>query len=527
MATMSVRRRTIVLCGVACLGVIVYVGYTAATGGTGFPLDDSWIHQVFARNLAQTGQWAFVPGMPSAASTSPLYTVVLALGYLFHLPYALWTYTLGAAALASAGLIGARLAEQLFPDIPRTGLTIGLMIVTTWHIVWAAAAGMETALFSALCLALIALTWREMLPSVLGGIGPAFGRGLVTGAIGALVTLTRPEGVVLVGLCGLVMLLAHPHRGWSETVVWVAGLAIACGIGISPDLLLNYSLNGTLLPNTSTAKQAEFAPLLVLPLWQRILNMLGPLAAGAQLTLVPGAIYVAAEIAKRARVERRTLLFWVAPLWIGGLVLVYALKLPAPYQHGRYVLPALPVLVVFGGTGTLALALRYRRRRVPRILTQTLLITAILVFGFYWLIGATVYRQDVQEINGEMVTASHWIAANIPTDTPFATHDIGAIGYFAPRQLVDLAGLVSPDIVPIINDGEAKMKYMQAHGVQYMMVSIAQMPVPTTDPRLCPLYTTPANSPPEIHMTVYRLAWDGHCPAMPPAASNAAGNGSP
>ena len=51
---------------VALAMVVLYV----ATGGGGFPLDDSWIHQTYARNLAQTGQWAFVPGVPSAASTS-------------------------------------------------------------------------------------------------------------------------------------------------------------------------------------------------------------------------------------------------------------------------------------------------------------------------------------------------------------------------------------------------------------------------------------------------------------------------
>ena len=43
----------------------------------GFPLDDSWIHQDFARTLATTGRFAFQPGRGGAGATSPLWVVLL------------------------------------------------------------------------------------------------------------------------------------------------------------------------------------------------------------------------------------------------------------------------------------------------------------------------------------------------------------------------------------------------------------------------------------------------------------------
>ncbi len=46
----------------------------------GFPLDDAWIHQTYARNLALLAEWAFIPGQLSAGSTSPLWTILLAPG---------------------------------------------------------------------------------------------------------------------------------------------------------------------------------------------------------------------------------------------------------------------------------------------------------------------------------------------------------------------------------------------------------------------------------------------------------------
>jgi hypothetical protein len=51
-----------------------------------------------------------------------------------------------------------------------------------------------------------------------------------------------------------------------------------------------------------------------------------------------------------------------------------------------------------------------------------------------------------------MVAVSEWVAANTPPDDLIAAHDIGALGYFARRPLLDLAGLVSPEVIPFIRD---------------------------------------------------------------------------
>ncbi|HRF96737.1 MAG TPA: hypothetical protein PLZ51_16130, partial [Aggregatilineales bacterium] len=87
--------RDLIFIVLACLLVGLY-----ALSANGFPLDDSWIHQVYGRNLAQLGQWAFVPDVPSSASTAPFYTLLLALGYVLNIPYMFWTHLLGALALA-------------------------------------------------------------------------------------------------------------------------------------------------------------------------------------------------------------------------------------------------------------------------------------------------------------------------------------------------------------------------------------------------------------------------------------------
>ncbi len=79
------KRPVVALIALALLGSALFVLVTAVQGHAGFPLDDAWIHQVYARNLAQRGEFAFTPGEPSAGSTSPLWTIALSVGYLLEL----------------------------------------------------------------------------------------------------------------------------------------------------------------------------------------------------------------------------------------------------------------------------------------------------------------------------------------------------------------------------------------------------------------------------------------------------------
>ena len=75
------RKQFAILALAVGLGVGTFLLAAALTYTLGFPLDDSWIHVTYARNLALTGQWAFRLGHSSAGSTSPLWTLLLTPGF--------------------------------------------------------------------------------------------------------------------------------------------------------------------------------------------------------------------------------------------------------------------------------------------------------------------------------------------------------------------------------------------------------------------------------------------------------------
>ncbi len=58
----------------ALLTALSVTGYLLASAmlyRLGFPLDDAWIHQTYARNLALHGEWAFLPGPRLTAQRMP------------------------------------------------------------------------------------------------------------------------------------------------------------------------------------------------------------------------------------------------------------------------------------------------------------------------------------------------------------------------------------------------------------------------------------------------------------------------
>jgi hypothetical protein len=92
----------------------------------------------------------------------------------------------------------------------------------------------------------------------------------------------------------------------------------------------------------------------------------------------------------------------------------------------------------------------------------------LLLLGF-WAIGANAYARSVAIIETEMVDSARWIAQNTPPGALIAAHDIGALGYFGQRRLLDLAGLVSPEVIPFIRDERRLAVFLDQQHADYLM----------------------------------------------------------
>ncbi len=428
----------------------IYLLVSQATYKLGFPLDDAWIHQTYARNLANLGEWAFLPGKVSAGSTSPLWSLIVSIGYFLHLNPLLWTYFAGWAALVGVAYSGDRLGRSLLRNHAYRFPWIGLFLAIEWHLVWAAGSGMETGLHALLILIVLWMLAEKRI------------RPLAIGLVCGLTVWVRPDGLTLIGPALMVLVLSE--QTWQQIIRKVAWLVIGVLICLIPYLVFNFATGGNWWPNTFFAKQAEYAILLQEPFLTRMGQLLSQPMIGAGFLIAPGFVYLVWDSWQMRR--------WVAiaaAIWWLGFTFIYAVSLPVTYQHARYLIPAMPVFYVLGGAGSYKLVNKMSSSVRSRLLRFAWISTIILVLVAFWVQGALAYGEDVAIIESEMVTVGHWIADHTPPDSLIAAHDIGAIGYYGNRSMLDLAGLISPEVIPFIRNESHLATYLDRQGADYLV----------------------------------------------------------
>jgi len=443
------RRDLAILGGVTLAAGGIYLVTCAVLYRIGFPLDDSWIHLTFARNLAEHGQWAFRLGVPSAGSTSPLWSALLAIGFWIHLaPYA-WTYLLGLLTLWALTVVSETAARRLVPAYRPRLPWVGIFMAVEWHLLWAAMSGMETLLHGLLA--------AIILVALMTGSRRYLTLGLLTG----LSVWVRPDGLTLLGPAALTILLTE--RDMRSRFGGLVKYFIGFGVLFVFYLFFNLLIGGTPMPNTFYAKQAEYAVWQTLPILARLNELLLQLLVGPSFLLIPGVLVWTVRSFRKWDWGSLSALAWSL-----GYMGLYLMRLPV-YQHGRYVMPAMPIFFLLGLLAVVEFSYSKTFGRYHWIADTFWRMSLAMVTLLFIVLGARSYARDVAFIEGEMVTAAKWTAANLPPDALLAVHDIGALGYFDNHALIDLAGLVSPEVIPFIRDEDRLAAYLDAQGADYLI----------------------------------------------------------
>jgi len=470
------RARWCLLLGAAaaCVGFLA-IELWQLDGGLGWPLDDSWIHLQFARNLAAGRGLAYNSGELVTGSTAPLWTALLALlAYLPGSPLA-WAQLAGALLYVASIDATWRLARELELAPGLAALASGLTLGTGW-MVWSALSGMEIPLFVLLSAWGMVLHLRERAadprtapapPAPAGeGAGSAGAAAAlpISAAVLALAALARPEGLLLLALAFADRCLRFdrdrpagaaaaddlaPLRWRRPPFARLAAGGLLAGCVLAGPLLFYRVVGGTFLPTTYAAKGGELRRWL--PDLQYVYGVIEILFRQQPYMTLLCCGGVAALVARLGTRRDRGLL---PGLWLVALPLAYSTLSPPGKimagNFGRYFFPLFPVVAVLGAVALEGAAAALRagvvagKARLPAGLALVALLLWPTASSLRQCAG--LYAHNLADVESSDVRAARWLAPRLPAGAVLAVNDIGAFKYLLPNRIVDLAGIANPEL---------------------------------------------------------------------------------
>jgi len=401
--------------------------------------DDAYITFRVARHLADGRGMVYNPGERQQVSSSPLYTLLLAgaraaTGVRIETAARAWEFLFLLINTILVAWIVVRLGGG------RWAWLAALLVVSEPVIVFMSR-GMESALFAACILATLAAL--------------RFRRPLLTAAFLALAVLTRLDGLILgllvagVELGRLANRSAPPGR-WLRTTALQAVVFAALTL---PWFLFAWAYFGDPFPVTIAHKLGQvrqlslalFGPEFLRNFfWSHRLLVWNTNFPVPELDVIPfliGAVVLA---------TRRGPRFWLVGFWLLYLAVYAAARMP------YYLWYQLPLYVIAAAVTTVGLAAMTSwalRRPTPgarwasgvalALLAIGIAVQILQVWPFLTLLATAPPDSSLRDTK-MYAHAGRYLAAQSPPEAVVASFEVGMIGYYSQRRILDLTGLTSP-----------------------------------------------------------------------------------
>ena len=425
--------------------------------------DDAHITYRYAFNLASGQGFVYNPGEWLLGTTAPGYGLLLA---LLGLPSPAAIPTIS-SVLTTFGLMAAGVGLYVYAAQSGerlVGLLAGLFFVASPMLqpAW----GLETFFQLGLLVWAFTLYRLEHLTA--------------TAILLAVASLVRPDSLLAAGVIGLHYLATR------KTVPW---RAVAAGAAVLiPFLALSWAFYGSPVTGTLEAKLAQrdwgvwpqFLPGTLEVLGGPVFDLLSiegpdhPWLSSANLPNVSR--YVALGLLGLVAVVTRYRM-WTLPLaWVALYAVAYqALDVPWYWWYQSPLILGLMILAATGAAGLVEIAVS-GARRVPRLATRypvagtlSLLVLLILAPGFYTQLDHMRNTPPPAEREIYQATAK-WLRDKTPPDAAVGYDEIGFVGYYSRRRLVDPLGLVTRGGADAIRHGDYFAAYRE-HRPDYIIMA--------------------------------------------------------
>lgn len=439
----------------AVQGILFLSVQISMTGHLSLPLDDSFIHMQYGKQIAEGYYFRYqAHDAVSGGATSFLYPHLIALGHLVGfqgMSLIVWLYGIAWLSCTAVYCFVFRLLHRWASE---SAAYFGVANLALSGVsAWAFWGGMEIALFSALLLWFL-YEWTQPVLKI-----------TPLSIAAACLTLTRPEGTIIVVLCFAML----PPLWWFrrvriEACSWLQGLAsivIPLAAIVGPPLFYKATL-GRFGGNSLLAKSLLSNPIMTFP---EKVRELASNAAGILVYLNGAAGF---NVFSGEYVPPFLFLLACCGLFVLSKTFgwVYATRIAVPLMvvfvalatlevwalhNYRYITPFLPIGLVLAITG-----LQWCLQK-QFTLQATILVLVALVSLAHFPTWVSRFAQESSAIYQKQFHAARWVSENLPGELPLAINDAGVLAYENSRPVFDLVGLVSNSTTIAYRVGEGAL----------------------------------------------------------------------
>lgn len=398
-------------------GLALVVFFVAIFQKLFYSPDDTFIYMQYAKNIAAGSGFSFNPGEQSYGITGPVWVIMITAAYTAGTDGFWFSKILDLICVLVSILIFFRLTGIFFKQKSLLRYTaVFIFTVNIWLIRWAFT-GMETSLAVLLTVTVFYLFYLKKYNLMFFLLGVFY--------------LVRPESLVLsVLLFSLILLNSVKEKSFSLTeYLW---FLLSFAAVVVPFMIYAQINFGTILPNTALGKSTLTLNAGVIFL--QLKEIFKTLAASSFPEMILTILFLVNAIRTKNLQGTLPLLLWPA-----ALISLYVVT--DADIISRYLLVITPMFIL---TGLKFIeGLNSYKTYYPVVLLVICLLYSQIMFYKFVKPSTDNFTQGVNEC---FIPIGEWLNKNTPEGSKILVNDVGAIGYYSNRYIIDAAALVNRDL---------------------------------------------------------------------------------
>lgn len=384
---------------------------------TDYSPDDTYIYMQYAKNIAAGNGFSFNPGESSYGVTSPLWVLILTIPYLAGIDGYWFSKIIDILSALAAMFVFFRFTRYLFTGnkLLQYAAT-SVFILNAWFVRWAFT-GMETSFAVLLVLIVFYLYYSEKYSFMF--------------LAGGLLYLTRPESLLLIIiLFGFTVLKRLREKKLS--MVELLKFVVFVLIPVLPYLIYAKFSFGSMMPNTALGKSTlTFNGGIIIA---QLTEIAKTLAGAGLIEMILGIVFILTLIRKKDFKGTLPLIAWIA-----GLSVLYIVT--DADIISRYLLIISPFIIILGFKAIEQI----NKKQFAAAILLFVICVFYSQFIFYKFVKPSTDDFTVG-MNECLIPIGVWLGENSPPGSRVLVNDVGAVGYFSGRYIIDAAALINRDL---------------------------------------------------------------------------------